>query len=62
MPFLLPIYGGFATTASYCAASNSAWRTSGSKVFSASATIMSCPFSSLNRLNAGNFCANPSGT
>ena len=33
---LLPIYGGFATTASYCAASNSACCTSGPNRLSAS--------------------------
>ena len=59
---LVPIYGGLTTTSSYCAANNSACRTSGSKVFNASTTSMPCPFNSLNRLNAGNFSANTSGT
>ena len=61
MPILLPMFGGFATTASDCAASYSAC-TSGSIYFNASATSMSCPFHSLNRLSHGNFNANPSSS
>ncbi len=60
MSFLLPIFEGFAITASDCAASYSACRSSGSIYFNSSATSMSCPFHSLNRLNHGNFNANPS--
>ena len=59
---LLPIYGGLATTASYCAASISACRTSGPKRLSASDTKRPGLVASLSFFSAGNFTANSSGT
>ena len=59
---LAPIYGGFATTASYCDASNSACCTNGPNRLNASDTNKSWLFASLSCFSAGSFSANPSGT
>ena len=59
---LLPIYGGFATTASYRAASISACRTSGAKRPSASDSKMSWLVASLSCFSPGSFAASPCGT